>query len=190
MKKHLFDQIIQLVELSGGGALILFTSKAMLQKACNILEESLDFPIFSQLDLGAQRAMEFFCQVSDGILLGTNSFWQGVDIAGPKLRMLIITKLMFTPPEDPIYKARSSQLEEMNKNSFLELALPYANIMLKQGFGRLIRSETDKGVISILDSRIIHKAYGKKLLMNLPRVNITHDISKLKVQIEEKNIFN
>ncbi len=189
-RDHLMEQIIELVELSKGGALVLFTSNWMLEYASDVLEEALNFPVFSQLRLGAQKAIEEFHSCSEAILLGTNSFWQGIDIPGSRLRMLIITKLMFTPPEDPIYKARDTLFKKTNRNAFYELALPYANTMLRQGFGRLIRKETDKGVIAILDSRILSKSYGKNLLMNLPRASVVYDQEKLAQEVKNKLIFS
>lgn len=100
-------------------------------------------------------------------------------MAGDGLRLLIITKLLFTPPDDPIFKARSENLETQGKRPFFELSLPHATTMLRQAFGRLIRTERDKGVVALLDSRIWQKTYGKTLIANLPRVQVARTFGEL-----------
>ena len=186
---NLIEEIIKLIELSKGGALILFTSLALLDIVANKLKHLIDYPIYSQTKHGTQKSIEEFTKSNNAILLGAYSFWQGVDIPGDKLRMLIITKLMFTPPEDPIYKARSIQIENQKRSSFTELALPYTNSMLKQGFGRLVRRETDKGIVAILDNRLLTKFYGKKLINNLPNRQSINTFQDLVRFTNEKNIF-
>ena len=100
-------------------------------------------------------------------------------MAGDGLRLLIITKLLFTPPDDPIFKARSENMEAKGKKPFFELSLPHASTMLRQAFGRLIRTEKDKGVVAILDGRLWQKSYGKTLIANLPRVQVIKKFSEL-----------
>ena len=186
----LWKTIIELIQLANGGTLVLFTSHYMLNKATAILKDAINLPVYSQSTLGAYKAMEEFTGVPNGVLLGTQSFWQGIDIPGAQLRMLIVTKLMFPLPEDPLFKAREKQLKKQSRNAFQEISLPYANIMLRQGFGRLIRSQQDKGVIAILDSRILHKPYGKILLSNLPKVGQVHTVESLETLIDEKKLLN
>ena len=187
--QRLTSEIITLAEMSNGGALILFTSYAQLNRCGEYLSQNSDFTIISQADYGAARALEFFKKDPHALLLGTSSFWQGVDIPGYGLRMLIITKLMFQPPDDPIFQARSDLLQRKGGNPFKQLALPYSSGMLRQGFGRLIRSERDTGVIAILDTRVTQKFYGNILIANLPRADVATSIDNLKTMVNEKSIF-
>ncbi|MBV6492070.1 MAG: putative ATP-dependent helicase DinG [Turneriella sp.] len=175
----LTQEIAALAQLSSGGALVLFTSNYHLSQITDRLREAIDLPVISQLEIGVQDALLKFRADKNSILLGSQSFWQGIDVAGDALRLLVITKLLFTPPDDPIFKARSENLETQGKKPFFELSLPHATTMLRQAFGRLIRSESDKGVVALLDSRIWKKAYGKTLISNLPRVNVVRTFSEL-----------
>ncbi len=184
-----FQEIIRLAELAGGGTLVLFTSNAMLRSAYEFLLENTELEVFSQLELGPNYALKSFLENNVSILLGSASFWQGVDIPGKELRMLIITKLMFTPPDDPIFQYRSARVEEKGGKPFMELALPFASTMLRQAYGRLIRSENDRGVVAILDSRLHSKFYGKILLSNLPGTEVSGSFEQLKELTRGKDIF-
>ncbi|MCX7633158.1 MAG: ATP-dependent DNA helicase [Turneriella sp.] len=175
----LCDEIAALVSLSRGGALVLFTSNYSLKQIAWRLRQQTELTVYSQLEEGVQDALAKFRRDKESVLLGSLSFWQGVDIAGDGLRLLIITKLLFTPPDDPIFRARSELLEQHGKKPFFELALPYSATMLRQGFGRLIRTERDKGVVALLDSRIWQKNYGRILLANLPRVQVLRHFAEL-----------
>ncbi len=186
----LSEEIRALVETSHGGALVLFTSNYYLNQVKARLRETTDIPIFSQLEDGAQDALAKFRNDKESVLLGSQSFWQGIDIAGDGLRLLIITKLLFTPPDDPIFKARSDRLEAQGKKPFFDLSLPHASTMLRQAFGRLIRTEKDKGVVALLDSRIWQKSYGKTLLANLPRVNVLRSFAELTRANEKSHLFD
>ena len=188
-EKSLLKEIAYLINLSKGGALVLFTSYYLLNKITDALSELVNQTIYSQADFGAHKALELFKKDTNAILLGTNSFWQGVDIPGEGLRMLIITRLMFQPPDDPIFKARAEKIKERQGNHFFELALPYSSTMLRQGFGRLIRNENDSGVVAILDSRIVQKSYGKTLQINLPKAEIAFERAELEKIIIQKNII-
>ncbi|HRP70424.1 MAG TPA: ATP-dependent DNA helicase, partial [Turneriella sp.] len=175
----LTQEIAALTQMSSGGTLVLFTSNYHLSQVTDRLRAATDLPVISQLEIGVQDALAQFRKDKNSILLGSQSFWQGIDIAGDNLRLLIITKLLFTPPDDPIFKARSENLEAQGKKPFFELSLPHATTMLRQAFGRLIRTESDKGVVALLDSRVWKKSYGKTLLSNLPRVTATKTFSEL-----------
>lgn len=175
----LAEEIVSLTALSHGGALVLFTSNYNLNQIAARLRDLTDLPVFSQLEDGVQEALEKFRRDKNSILLGSQSFWQGIDVAGDGLRLLIITKLLFTPPDDPIFKARSENLESKGKRPFFELSLPHATTMLRQAFGRLIRTERDKGVVALLDSRVWQKTYGKTLIANLPRVEVVRTFGEL-----------
>lgn len=176
---RLAEEISALTSVSGGGALVLFTSNYNLQQVAERLVAMTDLEVISQLDDGVQEALNRFRRNKESILLGSQSFWQGIDVAGDGLRLLVITKLLFTPPDDPIFKARSEILEAKGKRPFFDLSLPHASTMLRQAFGRLIRTERDKGVIALLDSRIWQKTYGKTLIANLPRVQVLRTFAEL-----------
>jgi ATP-dependent DNA helicase DinG len=111
----------------------------------------------------------------NSVLFGTDSFWEGIDIPGDALRNVIITKLPFSVPSHPVTQAKYEYIESIGKRSFTELALPEAIIKFKQGFGRLIRTKRDKGIVVILDTRIISKPYGKKFLNAIPNCHIEYD---------------
>ena len=121
-----------------------------------------------QGDADRYALLEQFKEDTDSVLFATDSFWEGVDAPGNTLRLVIITKLPFRMPDDPIYRARYSKLEEDGKSGFYCLSLPDATMRLKQGYGRLMRHTTDKGIVLILDSRIVSKSYGAMMLRSLP----------------------
>lgn len=188
-EEALFEEVKELAELSSGGALALFTSKALLERATDWLRESTDLEVISQIEEGPMRALQSFRDSKEGLLLGTASFWQGVDVPGDDLRMLIITKLMFTPPFDPVFQARSEWVKKKGGSPFSDLALPFAATMLRQAYGRLIRSERDKGVVAILDSRLLTRRYGKILLSNLPGTGVVNELTELKKLVQEKKLL-
>ncbi|MDH4201154.1 MAG: ATP-dependent DNA helicase [Spirochaetia bacterium] len=188
-ERNLMDEVVELIRLSNGGALVLFTSNYQLNQAGKIIREKLDLEVFSQLELGADIALKKFRATPDSVLLGTNSYWQGIDVTGRQLRALIITKMMFTPPGDPILQARSKILEKKNQNPFMKISLPKSCMMLRQAFGRLIRSENDTGFVAILDSRIHQKAYGKIVLVNLPSLPMVKKINELREIILKNNLI-
>ena len=165
------ETVYDAVSSSGGGALILFTSFRLMDYVYERLK-----PRFSVMGLNTLRQgdadryalLEQFKEDTDSVLFATDSFWEGVDAPGNTLRMVIITKLPFRMPDDPIYKARYTKLEEDGKSGFYSLSLPDATMKLKQGYGRLMRHTTDKGIVLILDSRIVSKGYGSMMLRSLP----------------------
>ncbi|MBL8033013.1 MAG: helicase, partial [Leptospiraceae bacterium] len=156
-----------------------FTSNFNLNQVARRLRDAIDLPVFSQLEDGVPDALQKFRNDKESVLLGSQSFWQGIDVAGDGLRLLVITKLLFTPPDDPIFKARSENLEARGRRPFFDLALPHTSTMLRQAFGRLIRTEQDKGVVALLDSRVWQKTYGKTLIANLPRVQVLRTYGEL-----------
>ena len=176
-----------LVNLSSGNCFVLFTSNKMMKDTYLELKDKLDFPIFSQHDLGAEKAKEEFLQTPDSVLFGVSTFWQGIDIKGDKLRSVIITKLPFQPPGEPVLEAKIEILKANKGNPFLEIQLPHAALTLKQGFGRLIRSKTDRGFVAILDPRIQTKNYGKGLVASLPPGRVVNSFKDLRV--EYSNLF-
>ncbi|MCA8940398.1 MAG: hypothetical protein KDB07_11340, partial [Planctomycetes bacterium] len=161
---------------SAGGVFVLFTSYSQLNQVYSALEAELSFHGFVLLKQGGgqtrTRMLDTFRQAKRCILFGVETFWQGVDVAGDALSTVIISKLPFPVPSDPIVEARSEQIEALGGNAFMDYSVPQAIIRLKQGFGRLIRRKTDSGTVVILDSRIRNKAYGRHFLNALPPAEV------------------
>lgn len=154
-----------------GGLFALFTSHRSLRRVSELLRLSAierTWPLFVQGDAHRSQLLEEFARSGRGILLGTSSFWEGVDVPGDPLRGLIIEKLPFKVPTEPVTAARVEALESAGRDAFQEYSLPIAALKLKQGFGRLIRSRTDRGAVVLLDSRIVTRRYGRYLLDSLP----------------------
>jgi ATP-dependent DNA helicase DinG len=159
------------LRISKGGALLLFTSYDNLNSAKNQLTPTcreLGLNIYFQGQKSNAEILKNFNKDVDSVLLATYSFWEGVDVPGESLRLLIIFKLPFSVPTDPVRAAKKEYLESLGRNSFLEMSLPEAVIRLKQGFGRLMRRSDDGGVVLVLDSRIVTKSYGSEFLNSLP----------------------
>lgn len=173
--------IDRLVEMTQGGAFVLFTSKTSLKRTHAVLKEKPSgrkFEIHSQVELGARNALRRF-EESGGVLFGLATFWQGVDIPGDRLRLVVLVKLPFQVPDDPIVQARTEKLEKKGKSPFVLLQLPHAVLSMKQGFGRLIRTEQDRGVVAILDSRIRTRRYGPEILSALPPARVLSSFEDL-----------
>ncbi|CAN5846773.1 ATP-dependent DNA helicase DinG [soil metagenome] len=162
---------LELAKLSDGGLFVLFTSYRALQAAAAGLRErgvEGEWPLLVHGEAPRAALVERFIESGRAILLGTTSFWEGVDVPGRPLRGLIIPRLPFKVPSDPVTAARVEAIEERGGNAFAEYMLPHAAIRLKQGFGRLIRSRTDRGAVLILDPRLASRSYGRYLLESLP----------------------
>jgi ATP-dependent DNA helicase DinG len=177
--------IPMLLDLTNGNTFVLFTSFKSLEKVYNAVAPNVSYPIFSQKELGAEKAKAEYLRTDNSVLFGVSTFWQGIDIKGDKLRSVIITKLPFQPPNEPVLEARMDELKKKNRNSFFEMQLPYAILTLKQGFGRLIRSKTDIGIVSLLDPRIQTKGYGKNVLDALPKAKRVFSLKDLKVEYKK-----
>ena len=171
----LLEQVRPVLKASKGRAFMLFTSHRALKQAAELLSGTIDHPLFVQGEMPRSMLLEAFRESGDGILLGSASFWGGVDVMGDALSLVIIDKLPFAPPNDPVMVARSSQLRQHGGNPFMELFLPQAVIALKQGAGRLIRDVNDRGVLVICDRRLISKGYGSVFLESLPPMQQTPD---------------
>ena len=169
-----------LLNLSNGNAFVLFTSNKMMREVYNAVKDTINFSIFSQHELGAEKAKQDYLDNENSILFGVSTFWQGIDIKGDKLRSVIITKLPFQAPGEPVLEAKIESFKDKNSNPFTEIQLPHAILTLKQGFGRLIRSKTDKGFVAILDPRVQTKKYGEDLINNLPPAKIVKSFKALK----------
>ncbi len=157
-----------LIALSQGRAFALFTSHRMLQAAAQRWQGNIPYPLFVQGELPAGQLIEAFKASGRGVLLGASSFWEGVDVPGEALSLVIIDKLPFATPDSPPQRAREERIQAESGNAFAMHSLPQATLRLKQGFGRLLRTQTDRGVVAILDERLWTKHYGKKLLAALP----------------------
>ncbi|MFA5570945.1 MAG: helicase C-terminal domain-containing protein [Sphaerochaetaceae bacterium] len=156
---------------TAGGALILFTSYKMLMAVHQTIQQDIekaDLTLMRQGEGDRSRILSRFLSDTDSVLLATDSFWEGVDAPGEALRLVVIVKLPFRLPTDPVFKARQAALDREGKGGFFHLALPEATMKLKQGFGRLLRNTHDKGIVIILDSRVVHKQYGSWMIRALP----------------------
>lgn len=177
-EEELTKRIKEILCITMGRTLVLFTSYTLLSKAY----KSIVIPglrLLRQGDMDSYRLMQEFRNDEHSVLFGTYTFWQGIDIPGDDLQCVVITKLPFAVPDDPVIEARMEALEREAKNPFYHYQIPQAIIMLKQGFGRLIRSKTDRGTVAILDSRVRTKFYGKEFLKSLPECKIAMSIDDI-----------
>ncbi|MCA0970375.1 ATP-dependent DNA helicase DinG [Halobacillus litoralis] len=175
----LSEAIYSMAYVTKGRMLVLFTSYDMLRKTYELLKEFIDpeeFMIFAQgITSGSRdRLKKNFQSFDQAILLGTSSFWEGVDIPGDDLSCLVMVRLPFQPPEQPLQSMQNQHLKEEGKNPFMERSLPHAILRFKQGFGRLIRSATDRGVVFVCDQRIMEARYGKYFISSIPKVPISY----------------
>lgn len=174
------DQVVArslpLLNASQGNAFMLFTSYKALYRAAEMLKGGA-FEILVQGDMPKRELLMQFQKTDRCVLLGTQSFWEGVDVRGQQLRCVIIDKLPFLSPGDPLVQARSQVIQEAGENPFMVYQVPQAILNLKQGVGRLIRGEQDYGVVALMDPRITSKAYGKAFVKSLPAMTVTQDES-------------
>lgn len=183
--------ITRTVRMTEGRCFVLFTAQDMLKKTVELIQDSelLDeYMLFAQGVTGGSRMriLKSFQRFNNAVLFGTNSFWEGVDVPGDALASVIVVRLPFSSPEEPVFKARAKHLKEQGCNSFNELSLPEAIMRFKQGFGRLIRSSQDKGAFIVLDRRITTKSYGKEFIKALPPI----DVKKLQLPELLKELSN
>ena len=173
-------EIREILKITEGHAFLLFTSFQQMNRFYRSLEERLEFPLLRQGDMPKSRLLETFRATPHAVLCATASFWQGVDVQGDALRAVIIDKLPFQVPSEPIVAARLNHLEREGRNSFLEYSVPEAIITLRQGLGRLIRSRQDRGILAVFDSRLRSRSYGKLFLESLPNCPVTDNIVALR----------
>ena len=174
------DAALPLLAASGGRAFLLFTSLRALAQARERLAAALardghTFPLLVQGEGSRSELLVRFRELGNAVLLGSASFWEGVDVPGDALSLVVIDKLPFAPPDDPLLAARLDHLREEGGNPFMDWQLPQAVIALKQGAGRLIRTETDRGVLAICDPRLIDKPYGRRIWQSLPPMRRTRE---------------
>ena len=175
------DAALPVLKASGGRAFLLFTTLRALAAARErlvdaFLREHLDYPLLVQGDGSKTELLTRFRELRNAVLLGSASFWEGVDVPGDALSLVVIDKLPFAPPDDPLLAARLDKLKTEGGNPFLDWQLPQAAISLKQGAGRLIRTETDRGVLMICDPRLTDKPYGRRIWQSLPPMRRTREL--------------
>ncbi len=175
---RLHQQIERLVAISKGRAFILFTSHKALQEAAQALA-SLSWPLLVQGQQPRHRLLEEFKRHGNAVLLGTGSFWEGVDVAGEALSLVVIDRIPFASPADPWLRAKVASIQARGGRPFFDLQLPLAAMTLKQGSGRLIRTETDRGVLVIADPRMTMQSYADALVLSLPLMPRTHQIERV-----------
>lgn len=175
---HLVKIAKPLIDASEGACFMLFTSYSVMNKVANILSNEIDNPLLVQGQMAKRVLLEKFVETDNAILLATASFWEGIDVRGDKLTCVIIDKLPFSSPDDPLLKARCEDIRRQGGDSFEQIQLPQAVIALKQGVGRLIRDVSDKGVMVICDNRLVNRPYGQTFLKSLPDMKRSRDLSQ------------
>jgi len=173
------DEIIKLLNVTRGRAFVLSTSMAGMRALYERVSARVSFPCMMQGEASKSGVLERFKKTPGAVLFATASFWQGVDVRGEQLSCVIVDKLPFAVPSDPVVAARQRFIEQQGGSSFYEYSVPQAIITLKQGLGRLIRSATDRGALCVLDPRLQKQAYGKQFLNSLPKCKITSDIAEV-----------
>jgi len=182
--KAVVEAALPVIRASRGRAFCLFTSLRAMKEAHGMIKETfeaegLDYPLLMQGEGSRTELLERFRKLGNAVLLGSQSFWEGVDVRGEALSLVIIDKLPFAPPDDPVLAARIEQINKEGRNAFMEYQLPHAIITLKQGAGRLIRDETDRGVLMICDPRLLSKSYGRRIWQSLPPMKRTRDLAEV-----------
>lgn len=176
----IIDFVLPVLEASQGRAFFLFTSHRALQRAAKLLEGKIDHPLLVQGTRSKGVLLDQFKKLGNAVLLATASFWEGVDVRGDALSCVIIDKLPFASPGDPVLKARMHALEQQGRNPFFEHQLPSAIIMLRQGVGRLIRDVNDRGVLMVCDPRLLKRAYGQMFLDSVPAMKRSREIEDVR----------
>ncbi len=180
---RMLESVRPVLEASKGRAFLLFTSLRAMNEAHRILttrmaETGVNYPILLQGEKSRSELLDEFRVLGNAVLLGSQSFWEGVDVAGEALSLVVIDRLPFQPPDDPVLAARVDALKRAGKNPFYDYQLPHAVISLKQGAGRLIRRETDRGVLMICDPRLVEKPYGRRIWQSLPPMRRSRNLEE------------
>lgn len=172
------DEIDRLLQLSDGRAFVLFTSRSALNQSFEYLAPHLPFPAKRQGEMPRKKLVEWFRETPKAVLFGTSTFWEGVSVEGEQLSCVIIDRIPFQSPDDPVYEAKCEAMKkEAEWSWFNDLALPHATMRLKQGVGRLIRTKKDVGIVAILDSRMTGKQYGRRILECLPGMRVIRTLN-------------
>ncbi len=186
--ERMLDISEQIIRAARGRTFVLFTSYRALHIAQRRLQASCDFPLLVQGSAPRNELLERFRELGNAVLLGTSSFWEGVDVRGGALSCVIIDKLPFASPGDPVWQARIDALKEQGGNPFIDEQLPHAVITLKQGVGRLIRDVDDRGVLVICDPRLVTKSYGRVFLNSLPDMKRSRDFEEVAAFFDASNV--
>jgi ATP-dependent DNA helicase DinG len=186
------DAALPTIEAAGGRCFFLCTTLRAVNRAAERLRAEFEarghaFPLFVQGEAGRTELLDRFRAAGNGVLIGSQSFWEGVDVRGDALSLVIIDKLPFSPPDDPVLAARISEMEKQGLNGFVHHQLPAAIINLKQGAGRLIRDEGDRGVLMICDPRLITKNYGRRIWQSLPPFKRTRELEVVQAFFREQD---
>jgi len=184
--KAIAREMLRLVKASRGRAFLLFSSKRMLDEVYEQLAPQLEFPLLRQGDLPRIELTRRFKEEEGAVLFGLKSFWEGVDIPGEALSLVVIDKLPFDPPDDPVHEARVAQMKAAGENWFGIYVLPQTVLRLKQGLGRLLRTREDRGVMAILDTRLHTKSYGRTILSALPPARRTANLKEIEQFFSEE----
>ena len=176
---------LPVLQASKGRAFFLFTSHRALQQTEKLLKDRLDYPLLVQGSRPKQVLLEQFTKLGNAVLLGTASFWEGVDVRGEALSCVIIDKLPFSSPGDPVLKARLEAMTRQGRNPFFDYQIPTAVIALRQGIGRLIRDQNDRGVLMVCDPRLLKRAYGQKFLDSVPPMRRTRELQDVQAFFEQ-----
>jgi ATP-dependent DNA helicase DinG len=179
------EEIVQLLKITRGRAFVLFTSYAQMRDVYERVRPRLRYPLLIQGSMPRTQLLDSFRATPHAVLFGTSSFWQGVDVQGEQLSAVLIDRLPFAVPSDPVTAARIRQINEEGGNAFTDYQVPQAVITLKQGFGRLIRSETDRGILVMLDHRLMRMPYGRVFLESLPPYHKTNRLEDVKAFMRE-----
>jgi ATP-dependent DNA helicase DinG len=172
---------LRVLQASDGRAFLLFTSHRALIECARRLEGQLDYPLLVQGSAPRNALLERFRQLGNAVLLGTSSFWEGVDVRGEALSLVIIDRLPFASPSDPVLSAHIEMLRYQGVDPFTVYQLPNAVIALKQGAGRLIRDHRDRGVLMLCDPRLLSRAYGRIFLNSLPAMRFTRELAEVEL---------
>ncbi len=174
------EECVSLLHATEGNCFILFTSYRMLSYCAGVLEKRVSYPLFVQGRKQRSELLQEYMAAPNAVLLGTSSFWEGIDVKGDKLKLVIIDKLPFRSPGDPVYRHRLQRVNQLGGNAFMEVQVPEAIIALRQGVGRLIRDAGDRGIVMIADSRLRSKPYGRQMLDSLPNMTQTQDPTQVR----------
>ncbi|MBD1571826.1 ATP-dependent DNA helicase [Vibrio sp. S17_S38] len=179
LSETLAAMLAPVIQVNNGRCFFLCTSHKMMRQLADLFRQSLDLPVLVQGETSKQKLLNEFMALGNAVLVATGAFWEGIDVRGDALSCVIIDKLPFTAPDDPLLKARIEDCRLKGGEPFAEVQLPDAVITLKQGVGRLIRDETDKGVLIICDNRLVTRDYGGVFLQSLPPIPRTRDLDKV-----------
>jgi ATP-dependent DNA helicase DinG len=184
----IIDFVVPVLQASRGRAFFLFTSHRALKEAAELLADRVPYPLLIQGSRPKGILLDQFKATGNAVLLGTSSFWEGVDVRGEALSCVIIDKLPFASPGDPVLKARMEAMRRQGRNPFFEYQLPAAVIALRQGIGRLIRDVTDRGVLMVCDPRLLKRSYGQIFLDSVPAMQRTRDIADVQAFFEQEKV--